>query len=407
LPSLITEGSVVLLAQSLRTHWRDPQVATAALEALLGIVTGGQHLQRVVEAFPVSQVIQVGEAHFADPRVAAPLNKIIAVMAGTSESHRIDLSKAGAVSIGARSLEENIHHAKTVEAASQAIKALATRSPEALGHVTRLSGIRVLFDALVVHRADATVVRSVLAALAAAGQDADGRVQLIDPENPDTGMLLEAIVRTASELATSDADILAQACCAVGTLTFVEEDALKGKQATMRRPVDLQQLEILCDAMRSAHGRSFAVDATYFQQLVNAAPKCDLSPPRLLSRSGAEVNQLRYKRPEDVLAEAQQGQLNTDALLNQKEDIDQVMAELSKYDVFEHLRGLGVGGASIASDSDDVVEDFKEKLDSERPGQGIIDGLLGGGAGRNSRRRSSRPRNEPRPSFIAGLLGAT
>merc|ERR1712232_1463101 len=239
-----------------------------------------------------------------------------------------------------------------------------------------LGGVRVLFDALVVHRADATVVRSVLAALAAAGQDADGRVQLIDPESFDTGPLLEAIVRTASELATSDADILAQACCAVGALTFVEEDALKGKQATMRRPVDFQQLDILCDALRSAHGRSFAVDATYFQQLVNAAPKCDLSPPRLLSPGGEEVNQLRYKKPEDILAEAQQGQLNTDALLNQKEDIDQVTAELSKHDVFEHLRGLGVGGASIASDSDEEVEDFKEQLQAERPGRSVIDGLL-------------------------------
>eukprot|EP00929_Paragymnodinium_shiwhaense_P113615 TRINITY_DN8189_c0_g1_i1.p1 TRINITY_DN8189_c0_g1~~TRINITY_DN8189_c0_g1_i1.p1 ORF type:complete len:1475 (+),score=385.52 TRINITY_DN8189_c0_g1_i1:123-4547(+) len=385
-PELITDGLVLMVAHSLRAYWRDAGVAQVALEAFDALVEEGSHMQRVVDIVPVSQVILLGDIHHATPSVTKPLCRLMKVLAtAPGHNHCEELGKAGAVAVCVRAIESNKDDTDNVVAAARALKTLVLGSPEAMRHVVRLGGIRAVFDALVAKHGDAPVVQASLAAVAAMGQDPDARLQLLSPAVADSATVLVIIMRVASQLAIADPDILAQACCAVGAITFVEEDKDKGTQVKWRKVVNQDKLREICDEIASVHVE-FEKGAAYFTRLVNGAVMCDLSHERLLSLNGEDLvghlqPRQRGRKEQGLRHEGSQGAAKRKGAGADKSKPagattkgKGLLVATQGFDVFAPLRGLGVGKPPLPehedSENDMEPQDTYEEQDKEE-GLGI------------------------------------
>eukprot|EP00928_Gymnodinium_smaydae_P028871 TRINITY_DN21901_c0_g1_i2.p1 TRINITY_DN21901_c0_g1~~TRINITY_DN21901_c0_g1_i2.p1 ORF type:complete len:1064 (-),score=210.56 TRINITY_DN21901_c0_g1_i2:65-3040(-) len=364
---LITDGSVLLVSQAMRAYWRDSAVAVAALGALVPLAEQGKQFDRIAEIFPAPQLLLLDEAHHGSPQIVGPLCRLIVALTASSIDACEDFGKAGAMSVCVRTLEAMGHDSSCVRPAAAAMRRLILGSPDAHLHVARLGGVRSLFDALVTHHSDKELARELLQALAVVAQTSDiTRRQLCDAaELQEAKVTVEVVMRIGFEGATSDPDLLAWACCAVGCLTFSEKEQGKTGQVKMRRTVDKGRLEeVVVDLSRRLDDFRFGVG--HFDKLMNGAPMCDLSLDRLISKEGAEVG---FLRPKGRLQKTKK-KLNTSDTLNVTADMEAHEDAAENYDVFGHIRGLGIGKAPI-----DEVDDDQD-LDGGGQGGGFLS-LLG------------------------------
>lgn len=374
-PELLTDASVTLLAQSLRAHWRDAEVAAASLDALAYVASAAssQHLEKVLKVFPASQVLTLGDAHTAtNATTTAALLRLVATLAEASPSHGRHFVANGVAEVCLRAIEVQTDDGAVAAVACQALKRLAIASREAQQSVAKLDAIRPLYGALVQHREDPQVARHSLAAIAVVAQKREARLQLADPGDPSARLRLQAIMDAAAFLAPRDPDVLAWACCAVGALTFAEEEDGKGWQTDARRVVSEKVLQSVCRNI-GRERPAFRTDALYFLQLLNRAPVYDLAVRRLLGRDGSEVGRLQPRgraKTQSLGPAAEAGEKQ--ARLRESErrrGQGRGAGAAARYDPFEVMRtSVGLGGQVLDTDSEgnsSESEVLEEEVDRE------------------------------------------
>ncbi|CAK0902992.1 unnamed protein product, partial [Prorocentrum cordatum] len=145
----------------------------------------------------------------------------------------------------------------------------------------RLEAAVALYNTLGRHSSSPAAVHAVLGALASVSLEPKVRCQLVSPDRPGTWKALDGIARVAEAAVDGDADVLAQACLAVGALTAAEAVETRKK---MREEVDW---EPLVRRVHAVYPQSAAtVSEHYCDLLVKRAARSDLRPWRLLTETG-------------------------------------------------------------------------------------------------------------------------
>eukprot|EP00927_Polykrikos_kofoidii_P037842 TRINITY_DN32048_c0_g1_i1.p1 TRINITY_DN32048_c0_g1~~TRINITY_DN32048_c0_g1_i1.p1 ORF type:complete len:1482 (+),score=263.91 TRINITY_DN32048_c0_g1_i1:93-4538(+) len=357
-PSLIVDALVLLVARTLQAFWRETSVAVTALEALRLIATIVKHRKQVLGLLPAPQLVLIGDEHHADARITTPHCQLVVLLAEASGAYREELAKVGAVAVAVRSLENNPNNVENIRVSTEALRSVVYASKIAVRHAVRLGAIRSLFDAVVANNKEVPLVREVLSAIALLGQDKDARRQLVDPEIHDTSMAVVILWQIATSTTLDDPDILAQASCAVGSLTFTEDelDSDKRQMIEMRRLIDRTKLAELCEELANKYPQ-FTHGPRYFEGLINAAPMCDLAGKRILSQNGASEGLIKCRDFEVEIGSRGRSPRTVQRGASRKQPLpspSQAPAAVGGFDVFAPLRALGLGKDEIeVQDSDD------------------------------------------------------
>jgi len=428
-PEIIGTAATLVVAATLRAFPQDPEVAASALEAMSLIAQRGQHVRTVIDSVPPTELVTIGEAHATNTRVNSPLCTLLGTEAMSSNEIREDIINSGAIAVPLRAL--NFIHADPgfVLAALRSLKCLAFRSREALQQVAHLRGAKILIGVLERHATNPEIVHPVLQAISAICKLELLRLQLVSVENPESFHVLDKILHAACATANQDADILAQACCALGTLTASEHEQ---DHSRLVKAIDNRLMSTMVARVEQGCPE-YAGGLAYCGRVIAVAAGTELYAGRMLSESGAEVTSLPSAAP-------RKDPLKGKRIRKPRDMPEKVGVDDEEYDIFAPLRGLGLGPmsklpqtASVSAPQVGEVASSPQNIHGGGEGGrilsghspataaggngegGLLGGLFGGGsdeASGNTVRggtRTSRPRtfkhksDEPEEEDVLGL----
>jgi len=228
-------------------------------------------------------------------------------------------------------------------------------------HLRLAGGASLIFDGLRARHDCPSAVRSLLATLAAVCQDAGLREQLVQPSEPQEAVtVLNAILRAAQASHAEDLDIVAQACCALSSLTNAESQSRAGLRALIDRDQICQMLVRAQEAFPESD-----LQREYCEHLIACAATSDLQSERLLSPHGTEISGLRQRASAPGASQA------TGRVM---QSLTRRRAHMDNFDIYRSLRPLGVG-ASLPEPAEEMPPEAAEPEGVILGG--IFDGLIG------------------------------
>lgn len=351
---MLNASAVHLIVSVLRSFIRDSVIAANCITALLCSFSQRGHIYSFLDAMPIVELIMMGEVHRSDPEVLPSLCAVFGVLGTAGSDILQELVDAGAVAIPYRAMAASRQDARIAVAAARAVKSLTHGRSVALQQTLQLRGTVLLFTTLMAHGTNASVVREVLAALAAIGQDRECQKQLCDPGLPETWLTLDGILRVAEATVSQDPDVLAQTCLALGTLTYCDVQAI---QESMRHRIGIDdhggRVEVNPESfvwpnllkLADRHV-DFNGNEAYLCKLIFQAHGGNLKHDRILSPTGHVVGTVKVKTGVKSIEELTQEAETSKSKRQTLENDARRNASLSGHvDIFAPLRALGVGSA--------------------------------------------------------------
>lgn len=294
-PSLLTESTVLLASRALRAFPRDGSVVFTGLKALVLTANKGELNDAVIESVPPTELVRIGEAHAANAKLMTHLCELLLFQMKVRPNLQDEFVRSGAVAVPFRVIDCATRESKLKEVIEETdieLAALAGRlilrltfgNEDAMHHAAKLDGASALLGLLAMHEGNASVTHAALMALKNITHSQACRRLVIRYEDPESWSVLDEVLQYAEASTSNDPDVLAQALCALSTLTQVEGH--EPSEDDMRVQIDQDIMRRMIQIARS--NSSFRGDETYCLRLI-AVAATEPHDQRLLDEHGNEI----------------------------------------------------------------------------------------------------------------------